>query len=599
MANGFKELKPFRFWCHKVLPLVYDDSLSYYELLCKVIEALNLTMEDVELLNNYFDGIEVQEEIDKKLDSMVEDGTLDAIMKTYIDENIDDFHPEIIQHITSWLNTNITEPAENPIDKTFTIPDAGAESYRTGEIFRNLNSMDLLNDITMTSSVFNGISYQWDADYKKCSVAGTATAESTSVNLFSNTGAFIGTPYPCKPGDILEFKLDSTDSNIDVQTAFYINNAWDEVYTFNDTFQIHIPENATGILIRLHVGVGKIVNGTIKVFAYNVASNEKLFNGLPVISPTKYDCQTIINSLLEKYHGVQLCAGTYNIRTPIEMPEGSIIRGMGVSSMIQMYENAHGVIMGTNCTIENVCIKGAVANGIVTDDSGTAYGIFIDGNGGNTYRYNCRIHNVTVRNFSKAGIYIKGLGGNPLNSCSITNCQIYYANVGIYLESTAEYNRIANCSIFSCYNGVVNYSGNNKFIGCDFSGNTNAFYLNMSSAPDKATNNGHGSCVGCTFNHNSDNTGYAIIANSIDHGFVFTGCQFWYGKIYSHSALSPMMFDGCEFRGTADGAFELHNASTIIIANSLFEHEPVRQAIENSRVILTECYLKDGTLITG
>ena len=40
MAN-FDILKPFKFWCHKVLPTVYDDSLSYYEVLCKVSARLN------------------------------------------------------------------------------------------------------------------------------------------------------------------------------------------------------------------------------------------------------------------------------------------------------------------------------------------------------------------------------------------------------------------------------------------------------------------------------------------------------------------------------------------------------------------------------
>ena len=33
--------KYFRFWCQKVLPLVYDDSLSYYEILCKVVNYIN------------------------------------------------------------------------------------------------------------------------------------------------------------------------------------------------------------------------------------------------------------------------------------------------------------------------------------------------------------------------------------------------------------------------------------------------------------------------------------------------------------------------------------------------------------------------------
>lgn len=38
-------MKTFRFWCQKVLPLVYDDSLSYYELLCKVVDYINKLIE--------------------------------------------------------------------------------------------------------------------------------------------------------------------------------------------------------------------------------------------------------------------------------------------------------------------------------------------------------------------------------------------------------------------------------------------------------------------------------------------------------------------------------------------------------------------------
>ena len=33
--------EPVKFWCFKVLPLVYDDSLSYYEVLCKIRDKLN------------------------------------------------------------------------------------------------------------------------------------------------------------------------------------------------------------------------------------------------------------------------------------------------------------------------------------------------------------------------------------------------------------------------------------------------------------------------------------------------------------------------------------------------------------------------------
>ena len=41
-----KKLEHFNFWCQKVLPLVYDDSLSYYEVLCKVVEAINSIIGD-------------------------------------------------------------------------------------------------------------------------------------------------------------------------------------------------------------------------------------------------------------------------------------------------------------------------------------------------------------------------------------------------------------------------------------------------------------------------------------------------------------------------------------------------------------------------
>lgn len=45
-------LRHFHFWCQKVLPLVYDDSLSYYEVLCKVVQYINELIEsDKEIIN--------------------------------------------------------------------------------------------------------------------------------------------------------------------------------------------------------------------------------------------------------------------------------------------------------------------------------------------------------------------------------------------------------------------------------------------------------------------------------------------------------------------------------------------------------------------
>ena len=111
--GNYRTLQPFRYWCQKVLPLVYDDSLSYYELLCKVVDYLNKTMEDVDIIhtdvtnllnaynqlqnyvNNYFSSLDVQTEINNKLDNMASDGTLYDIIKKYTDPIVNEQNSKI------------------------------------------------------------------------------------------------------------------------------------------------------------------------------------------------------------------------------------------------------------------------------------------------------------------------------------------------------------------------------------------------------------------------------------------------------------------------------------------------------------------------
>ena len=54
-------IDPLRLWVHKVLPVVYDDSLSYYEVLAKVTKKLNevidLTEEQNQFIQNFSDNL--------------------------------------------------------------------------------------------------------------------------------------------------------------------------------------------------------------------------------------------------------------------------------------------------------------------------------------------------------------------------------------------------------------------------------------------------------------------------------------------------------------------------------------------------------------
>ena len=136
----YTELRPFRYWCQKVLPLVYDDSLSYMELLCKTVDYLNKTMHDVDTLhtdvvqlhaayvqlqqyvNTYFENLDVQPEIDKKLDEMAESGALLNIIK-----------PDVIDEVNNWLTKHITNPTNPVIDTSLSIKGAAADSKVVGE----------------------------------------------------------------------------------------------------------------------------------------------------------------------------------------------------------------------------------------------------------------------------------------------------------------------------------------------------------------------------------------------------------------------------------------------------------------------------------
>ena len=55
--STFTNVTEMKYWCYKVLPLVYDDSLSYYEVLCKATEKLNEVIENNNNIPEYIKEI--------------------------------------------------------------------------------------------------------------------------------------------------------------------------------------------------------------------------------------------------------------------------------------------------------------------------------------------------------------------------------------------------------------------------------------------------------------------------------------------------------------------------------------------------------------
>ena len=166
------KLEPFKFWCQKVLPNVYDDSLSYYEYLCKLNEYLNEVIEQINTLtdnmsdyetdlsqqwldyksnlteqwatyknyiDNYFNNLNVQTEINNKLDAMAIDGTLSALIEPFIGTDIQ-------TTVTAWLTEHV-DPVGSAVtvDNTLTISGSAGDAKVTGD--RIAHSLDVTSQL--------------------------------------------------------------------------------------------------------------------------------------------------------------------------------------------------------------------------------------------------------------------------------------------------------------------------------------------------------------------------------------------------------------------------------------------------------------------
>ena len=99
--------KPYMRYLYKAIPLAFDESMSYYECICnfynylknEIMPALNNNAEAVaelqelfvnleEYVNNYFENLDIQEEVDNKLEEMYENGQLADLIEQFINLQI-------------------------------------------------------------------------------------------------------------------------------------------------------------------------------------------------------------------------------------------------------------------------------------------------------------------------------------------------------------------------------------------------------------------------------------------------------------------------------------------------------------------------------
>lgn len=190
--EGYTGQGAFRFWCQQVLPLVFDDSISYYELLNKVVVYLNNVIKDVSAaetnisalsqaykqlenyVNDYFSSLDVQHEIDNKLDSMAASGELSNLIEPYVtdklpvvvEEQIDDVVADQLPNVAEdqlpgvtrnilfsnasplptavnhWLDVNVNPVGSAvTVDSSLSIPGSAGDAAATGNTLKMSGSM--------------------------------------------------------------------------------------------------------------------------------------------------------------------------------------------------------------------------------------------------------------------------------------------------------------------------------------------------------------------------------------------------------------------------------------------------------------------------
>ena len=142
-----KQIEIFRFYCQKVLPAVFDDSLSYYEAVCKMVEKLNeiiktanLSSESIKLLFELVEGLQ------KQLDEFKEHG-------------FDDYYKE---QVKQWIDDNLYNIFRYTIRQVFF--GLTKEGYVVAYVPDSWSDIDFDTGAVYTDEKYGRLILTWDVD---------------------------------------------------------------------------------------------------------------------------------------------------------------------------------------------------------------------------------------------------------------------------------------------------------------------------------------------------------------------------------------------------------------------------------------------------
>lgn len=323
----------------KTIPLAFDEAMSYYECLCALLEYLNKTIvPDVNNLNtglselysyveHYFDNLDIQEEVNEKLDEMASSGELAELISQYLES----------QAIIGFNNCSDLAEAENLADGSL-VKTYGQNNYydTKGAFYKvrtRLNSDDPdgynlieltntdnlvaqkvgLSDYQIQQSIDQTNSLERNAIYLGNSYTNGYGSVGNSNGLFnltkdmfdhaykftgSGTG-FLG--YTGHTTDTFELHLDDAIASSSFEnssiTDIIIVGAWGETNEFNeygsDSFSSQIRSAASSFMTKVKTNFPNI-----KHVSYIMAESRNIHNSTGSVGTNYYSTMWYVHNYL-------------------------------------------------------------------------------------------------------------------------------------------------------------------------------------------------------------------------------------------------------------------------------------------------------------
>lgn len=174
----------------------YNACLEAYGTITKLsTDTITACKQLQDWINSWFVNLDVQEEINKKLDSMVADGSFEALLHQAFDAQVSQ---QAANTTTAWLVANVTPTGSAVVvDKSLTIEGAAADAKITGDKINDISETVIgfdfyrLNYINGNFSSNKFFTDNASGDIRTISKTGAGYSVSPIIKIFANSTIYI------------------------------------------------------------------------------------------------------------------------------------------------------------------------------------------------------------------------------------------------------------------------------------------------------------------------------------------------------------------------------------------------------------------------